>query len=48
MVGPAEAQVWGLYLQTIGLDARVGDSQPVHEPTRLLVVNGADAIYPQM
>jgi LCP family protein required for cell wall assembly len=35
------------YLQSLGLNAQLGDSPPTNDQTKLLVVNGADAQYPQ-
>lgn len=35
------------YLQSLGLNAQLGDSPPTKDETKLLVVNGADAMYPQ-
>jgi LCP family protein required for cell wall assembly len=35
------------YLQSLGLDAEISDTQGPIEPTTLMVVNGADALYPQ-
>ena len=35
------------YLQSLGLNAQLGDSPPTSDQTKLLVVNGADAQYPQ-
>ena len=35
------------YLQSLGLEAQMGDGSPGSEPTTLILVNGADALYPQ-
>lgn len=35
------------YLQSIGLNAEVGDTNPSDEPTKLLVVNDANTMYPE-
>jgi hypothetical protein len=35
------------YLQSLGLNAEISDTQGPIEPTTLMVVNGADALYPQ-
>jgi hypothetical protein len=34
------------HLQSMGLNAEIGDTRPAPESTRLLVVNGADTVYP--
>jgi LCP family protein required for cell wall assembly len=35
------------YLQYLGLNAEVGAAQPGDDPTKMLVVDGADGVYPQ-
>ena len=44
---PQQAADVVAYLQSLGLNAQLGNSPPTNDQTKLLVVNRADATYPQ-